>query len=61
MILGYLIVGMLLGTISAAICLFLGSSLLWALVIYSIVGGLGTFLSAAIVYAISRLSEHGLD
>jgi len=58
-ILGYVIVGMLLGMISAAISLFLGASLLWALVIYSAVGGLGTLLSAAIVYALSRFSERG--
>jgi hypothetical protein len=58
-ILGYLIVGMLLGMIAAAISLFLGSSLLWALIMYSVVGGLGTLLLAAIVYALSRVSEHG--
>ncbi len=48
MIVGYLIIGILLGTISAAISLFMGSSVLWAIVIYCAVGGLGTFISAAI-------------
>ncbi len=57
MILGHLIMGMLLGMISAAISLFFWASLLWALAIYSIVGILGTLLSAAIVYTLSRLSE----
>jgi hypothetical protein len=50
---------MVLGMISAAISLFLGSSLLWAIVVYSVVGGLGTLLSAAIVYALSKFSERG--
>jgi len=58
-VLGHVILGMVLGMIFAAISLFLGSSLLWALVMYSVVGGLGILLSAAIVYALSRFSEHG--
>jgi Zn-dependent protease with chaperone function len=58
-VLGHVIIGMVLGMISAAISLFLGSSLLWALVMYSVVGGLGILLSAAIVYALSRFSERG--
>lgn len=49
-VLGHVILGMVLGMIFAAISLFLGSSLLWALVMYSVVGGLGILLSAAIVY-----------
>lgn len=51
-VLGHVILGMVLGMISAAISLFLGSSLLWALVMYSVMGGLGILLSAAIVYAL---------
>lgn len=59
MILGYAINGMLLGMISAAISLFLGSSVLWPLVVYTAAGSLGVLLSAAIVYVLSKLSESG--
>lgn len=57
MVLGHIILGMVLGIISAAISLFLGSSLVWALVMYVAMGGLGTLLSAAIAYALPRLRK----
>lgn len=59
MVLGHVILGMVLGMISAAISLFLGSSLVWALVMYVAMGGLGILLSAAIIYVLPRLRERG--
>ena len=56
-VLGHIILGMVLGMISAAISLFLGSSLVWALVMYVAMAGLGILLSAAIVYALTRLRK----
>jgi len=58
-VLGHVILGMVLGMISAAISLFLGSSLVWAFVMYVAMGGLGSLLSAAIVYALPRLRKRG--
>lgn len=47
MILGYLIIGALIGMIAAAISLFLGASFILALGIYSTFGGFGAiFLTA---------------
>ncbi|AML52580.1 hypothetical protein RC74_16055 [Falsihalocynthiibacter arcticus] len=51
MILGYLIIGMLLGTIAAAISLFLGSSVLLALAVYSGVGSLCMLILAVFLYS----------
>ena len=48
--LGYLLIGVLLGMISAGISLFLGVSVMWALTIYVIAGIFGVFLSASIVH-----------
>jgi hypothetical protein len=53
--LGYLLIGVLLGMISAGISLLLGGSVLWALAIYVIAGISGVVLSAAIVHVWSRL------
>lgn len=57
MIVGHLIVGILIGTIAAAISLFFGSSVLWALGIYVAAGNLGLVLSAASGYVRSELLE----
>ncbi len=50
MILVYLIIGMLLGTIAAAISLFLGSSVLLAIAVYSVVGSISIMLLAVFRY-----------
>lgn len=57
MILGHLIIGILIGVISAAVSLFLGSSIVWALFIYVAAGCLGLLLSAFIAFVRSVLSE----
>ena len=51
MILGYLIIGMLLGTTAAAISLFLGSSVLLALAFYSGVGSFSMLILAVFLHA----------
>jgi len=51
MVLVYLIIGMLLGTTAAAISLFLGSSVLLALAVYSGVGSISVLILAAFRYA----------
>lgn len=55
MILGYLVIGILFGTISGAISLSLGSSILLALAVYSGVGSLGVLLLAIFHYARSTI------
>lgn len=57
MILGYLIIGILLGTIGAAISLFLSSSVLLAFAIYSGVGSISVVLLAAFRCAQQTLIE----
>lgn len=57
MVLGYLIIGMLLGTTAAAISLFLGSSVLLALAFYSGVGSISVLILAAFQYARLTLIE----
>jgi hypothetical protein len=57
MVLGYLIIGMLLGTTAATISLFLGSSVLLALAVYSGVGGICIMLLVAFRYAQQTLIE----
>ena len=52
--LGYLLIGVLLGMICAGISLLLGVSVLWALGIYVIAGLFGVVLSASIVHIWSR-------
>lgn len=60
--LGYLLIGVLLGMISAGISLFLGVSILWALAIYVIAGIFGVFFSATIVHVWSRfLKDDAVD
>lgn len=56
MVVGYLVTGILTGLVSAAISLLLGSSVLWALVVYAAAGSLGVLISAAIAYVRSELS-----
>ncbi len=50
MILGYLIVGMFVGSIAAIISLFLNASVLMALGVYSIMGTLGVLAFAVAKY-----------
>lgn len=57
MVLVYLIIGMLLGTIAAAISLFLGSSVLLALAVYSGVGSISMMLLAIFRYIQLMLIE----
>jgi membrane protein YdbS with pleckstrin-like domain len=49
LIISYLIVGVLIGAVSAGISLFLGYSVWWSIVVYSAAGALSMFLSAAVV------------
>ncbi len=57
MVLVYLIIGMLIGTIAAAISLFLGSSVLLALAVYSGVGSISVMLLAIFRYTQLTLIE----
>ena len=57
MVLVYLIIGMLLGTIAAAISLFFGSSVLLALAVYSSVGSISMMLLAIFRYIQLMLIE----
>ena len=57
MVLVYLIIGMLIGTIAAAISLFLGSSVLLALAVYSGVGSISVMLLAIFRYMQLTLIE----
>ncbi|WP_255011610.1 hypothetical protein [Roseovarius sp. M141] len=49
---GYLIIGALLGSISAMVSLFLGSSLLLAIAFFIVVSGVVIFFLAALQYAL---------
>ena len=53
----YLIIGMLFGTAAAAISLFLGSSVLLALIVYSGVGSFSILMWAVFLYTWSRAAE----
>ena len=57
MVLVYFIIGMLIGTIAAAISLFLGSSVLLALAVYSGAGSITVMLLAIFRYMQLTLIE----